>query len=124
MSRHGEILESFRLIVDEFDFNNAEHVTSLKKILIKCCDISNEVRPMDVSGPWVECLLEEYFHQVSPNCRSDSRFCIVHINVLIDMAGGEREDGRSTSGAFYGQGQSDESYGSNRIHTVCFIASL
>jgi high affinity cGMP-specific 3',5'-cyclic phosphodiesterase 9 len=32
-------------------------------ILIKCCDISNEVRPMDVSEQWLDCLLEEYFNQ-------------------------------------------------------------
>ena len=32
-------------------------------MLIKCCDISNEVRPMEVSEPWVDCLLEEYFMQ-------------------------------------------------------------
>lgn len=37
----------------------------LKMILIKCCDISNEVRPMEVAEPWVDCLLEEYFMQVS-----------------------------------------------------------
>ncbi|XP_059866253.1 high affinity cGMP-specific 3',5'-cyclic phosphodiesterase 9A isoform X1 [Delphinus delphis] len=35
----------------------------LKMILIKCCDISNEVRPMEVAEPWVDCLLEEYFMQ-------------------------------------------------------------
>lgn len=34
-------------------------------LLIKCCDISNEVRPMEVSEPWVDCLLEEYFNQVN-----------------------------------------------------------
>lgn len=33
-------------------------------ILIKCCDISNEVRPTEVAEPWVDCLLEEYFMQV------------------------------------------------------------
>ncbi len=33
-------------------------------ILLKCCDTSNEVRPFDVSEPWVDCLLEEYFLQV------------------------------------------------------------
>lgn len=37
----------------------------LKMILIKCCDISNEVRPMEVAEPWVDCLLEEYFMQVT-----------------------------------------------------------
>lgn len=33
------------------------------KMLIKCCDISNEVRPLEVSERWLECLLEEYFNQ-------------------------------------------------------------
>ncbi len=36
----------------------------LKMVLIKCCDISNEVRPTEVAEPWVDCLLEEYFIQV------------------------------------------------------------
>lgn len=63
MARHGEILDSFRQKVDTFDFANEEHVTCLKMVLIKCCDISNEVRPMEVSEPWVDCLLEEYFMQ-------------------------------------------------------------
>uniref|UniRef100_A0A8C2B4L3 High affinity cGMP-specific 3',5'-cyclic phosphodiesterase 9A n=1 Tax=Cyprinus carpio TaxID=7962 RepID=A0A8C2B4L3_CYPCA len=63
MARHGEILDSFRQKVDNFDFTDEEHVTCLKMVLIKCCDISNEVRPMEVSEPWVDCLLEEYFMQ-------------------------------------------------------------
>lgn len=41
----------------------------LKMVLIKCCDISNEVRPMEVAEPWVDCLLEEYFMQVGPTKR-------------------------------------------------------
>ena len=36
----------------------------MKMVMIKCCDISNEVRPFEVSEPWVDCLLEEYFNQV------------------------------------------------------------
>lgn len=41
----------------------------LKMVLIKCCDISNEVRPTEVAEPWVDCLLEEYFMQVTmPFC--------------------------------------------------------
>jgi len=63
MARHGEILEGFRKVVECFDTKNPEHLVKLKMMLIKACDISNEVRPMDVSGPWVECLLEEYFQQ-------------------------------------------------------------
>ncbi|KAA0701969.1 High affinity cGMP-specific 3',5'-cyclic phosphodiesterase 9A [Triplophysa tibetana] len=63
MARHGEILDSFKHKVDYFDFTNEEHVTCMKMVLIKCCDISNEVRPSEVAEPWVDCLLEEYFMQ-------------------------------------------------------------
>ena len=65
-----------------------DHLNTLKMILIKACDISNECRPImvrsnayehqkivnkrhtsvfeffdQVSEGWVDCLLEEYFHQ-------------------------------------------------------------
>ncbi|KAL0973034.1 hypothetical protein UPYG_G00197990 [Umbra pygmaea] len=63
MARHGEIFNSFKQKVDSFDFANVEHVTCLKMVLIKCCDISNEVRPSEVAEPWLDCLLEEYFMQ-------------------------------------------------------------
>ena len=32
-------------------------------MIIKCADISNEVRPIDVAEPWVDRLLEEFFAQ-------------------------------------------------------------
>ncbi|KAM5142409.1 high affinity cGMP-specific 3',5'-cyclic phosphodiesterase 9A isoform 2-T2 [Mantella aurantiaca] len=63
MAKHGEILESFKQVVHNFDFSNEEHIKSLQMMLIKCCDISNEVRPSEVADPWVDCLLEEYFMQ-------------------------------------------------------------
>uniref|UniRef100_A0AAY4BSF1 High affinity cGMP-specific 3',5'-cyclic phosphodiesterase 9A n=2 Tax=Denticeps clupeoides TaxID=299321 RepID=A0AAY4BSF1_9TELE len=63
MARHGEILDLFKQKMENFDFTNEEHVSCLKMVLIKCCDISNEVRPMEVAEPWVDCLLEEYFKQ-------------------------------------------------------------
>ena len=44
----------------------------LKMILIKCCDISNEVRPIEVSEPWADCLLEEYFMQVRMKCNENT----------------------------------------------------
>jgi len=44
--------------------DNCCGIFQLKMVLIKCCDISNEVRPFEVSEPWVDCLLEEYFNQV------------------------------------------------------------
>ncbi|XP_077312298.1 high affinity cGMP-specific 3',5'-cyclic phosphodiesterase 9A [Lithobates pipiens] len=63
MAKHGDILESFRQTVSNFDFSNEDHVKTLQMMLIKCCDISNEVRPSEVAEPWVDCLLEEYFMQ-------------------------------------------------------------
>uniref|UniRef100_A0A1I8IQK5 Phosphodiesterase n=1 Tax=Macrostomum lignano TaxID=282301 RepID=A0A1I8IQK5_9PLAT len=84
MARHAEILENFKKRTEEgFDFSKKDHLdttefiglpvafmyhsysafSQLKMVLIKCCDISNEVRPMEVSEPWVDCLLEEYFNQ-------------------------------------------------------------
>lgn len=35
-------------------------------VLIKVSDISNEARPIQVSEPWLNCLLEEFF------CQSDT----------------------------------------------------
>ncbi|BFZ14435.1 hypothetical protein BsWGS_17474 [Bradybaena similaris] len=64
MARHGEIMESFKeKIAAGFDHTLKDHLDTLKMVLIKCCDISNEVRPTEVSEPWVDCLLEEYFNQ-------------------------------------------------------------
>ncbi|KAA3679017.1 high affinity cGMP-specific 3',5'-cyclic phosphodiesterase 9 [Paragonimus westermani] len=42
-------------------------------ILLKACDISNEVRPPSVADPWLDCLLDEFFYQVErtaePQCQ-------------------------------------------------------
>jgi high affinity cGMP-specific 3',5'-cyclic phosphodiesterase 9 len=35
------------------------------KIMVKVSDISNEARPMAVAEPWLDCLLQEFFNQVS-----------------------------------------------------------
>jgi len=88
MAKHKEIYEKLRDFIPVFSFENQEHLdtvsflihfylfpsmfdrvhfSKLKMILIKCCDISNEVRPSEVSEPWLDCLLEEYFMQVSWN---------------------------------------------------------
>ena len=37
----------------------------LMQILIKVADISNEMRPLSVATPWLDCLLAEFFNQVS-----------------------------------------------------------
>ena len=36
----------------------------LRPILVKVADISNEVRPLEVAEPWLDCLLQEFFMQV------------------------------------------------------------
>ena len=46
-----------------YDLVSGNLCPQLKMVLVKACDISNEVRPMEVSEPWVDCLLEEYFMQ-------------------------------------------------------------
>lgn len=46
-----------------FIFNYSKHVMALLKVIIKCADVSNEVRPENVAGPWVKCLFEEYSQQ-------------------------------------------------------------
>jgi len=63
MARHAEILDNFKQKLDNFDYSSEDHLNTLKMILIKACDISNECRPIMVSEGWVDCLLEEYFHQ-------------------------------------------------------------
>lgn len=94
MARHNEILNKFKTIQPVFDFTNKDHkeVVSgpmdpagtfrsswhpggviskwwfffqLMKIMVKVSDISNEVRPMAVAEPWLDCLLQEFFNQVS-----------------------------------------------------------
>eukprot|EP01137_Pigoraptor_chileana_P009547 Opistho-2@58002 len=64
MARHGDILKTFKGHLEVgFDYANADHRAGLMQILIKCADISNEVRPTTVSEQWVDCLLEEFFAQ-------------------------------------------------------------
>ncbi|KAM8904992.1 high affinity cGMP-specific 3',5'-cyclic phosphodiesterase 9A-like isoform 2-T2 [Spinachia spinachia] len=62
MAKHNEILGRFRSIQAGFSFSNQEH-KELMKILVKVSDISNEARPMEVAEPWLDCLLQEFFHQ-------------------------------------------------------------
>lgn len=63
MARHNEILSNFTQIIPTFDVEIADHRNQLMMILIKCADISNECRPMEVAEPWIDCLLQEFFTQ-------------------------------------------------------------
>lgn len=63
MAHHEALLKRFRGQLDTFSFDSPEDKNLLQIMLIKCCDISNEVRPSVISEPWADCLLEEYFQQ-------------------------------------------------------------
>ncbi|KAJ3387726.1 High affinity cAMP-specific and IBMX-insensitive 3',5'-cyclic phosphodiesterase 9A [Entophlyctis sp. JEL0112] len=65
MAKHGEILAKFKSHATEFNFEDQAQRQLLLQMIIKCSDISNEVRPKHVSEPWVDNLLEEFF------CQSD-----------------------------------------------------
>ncbi|KAJ3122762.1 High affinity cAMP-specific and IBMX-insensitive 3',5'-cyclic phosphodiesterase 9A [Nowakowskiella sp. JEL0407] len=63
MAKHGEIMAQFKKYADNFNYDDAEHKLLLLQMIVKCADISNEVRPTDVAEPWVDCLLQEFFAQ-------------------------------------------------------------
>jgi len=46
-----------------FGHFGSDHVMSVLKIIIKCADVSNEVRPETVATPWVDRLFAEYSEQ-------------------------------------------------------------
>lgn len=74
MSKHGAILEEFKERAPNFDPTCPKDLTSLKLILIKACDVSNEVRPMGVSEPWADRLMQEYFQQFALEKRNGLPF--------------------------------------------------
>jgi high affinity cGMP-specific 3',5'-cyclic phosphodiesterase 9 len=50
MAKHGEHLTTFNKLLPSFSLNEPEHRAQLMCILIKCADISTEVRPPHVAG--------------------------------------------------------------------------
>lgn len=63
MVDHAAYVNDWKKINNNFDVDNAEERLVLMKLLIKCCDISNEIRPTQVSDRWLDRLLDEYFTQ-------------------------------------------------------------
>ena len=63
MAQHGNIMSKFKQCTESFNYEDANHRLLLLQMLIKCSDISNEVRPKHISEPWVDRLLEEFFSQ-------------------------------------------------------------
>ena len=48
--------------------SNLENRMIMKKILVKCADISNPCRPLPLCKVWAERIAEEYFAQVRVWC--------------------------------------------------------
>lgn len=63
MAKHLNILQDFEAVLNDFNPEKKEHRLQLMSILIKVADISNELRPLEVAEPWLECLLNEFFAQ-------------------------------------------------------------
>jgi hypothetical protein len=63
MAKHGEIMNKFKGYAEAFNFEDTNHRQTLMLMIVKCADISNEVRPTEVSEKWVDSLLEEFFAQ-------------------------------------------------------------
>ncbi|KAJ3187892.1 High affinity cAMP-specific and IBMX-insensitive 3',5'-cyclic phosphodiesterase 9A [Gaertneriomyces sp. JEL0708] len=64
LARHGELMAQFKKFAEDgFNYDDNEHVLCLLQMIVKCADVSNEVRPPDVAEPWVDCLLAEFFEQ-------------------------------------------------------------
>lgn len=51
-------------LVDIFDEDDESHALTMV-ILLKMCDISTEIRPVDVARPWLMGLINELTNQVS-----------------------------------------------------------
>ncbi|KAJ3276069.1 hypothetical protein HDV01_006239 [Terramyces sp. JEL0728] len=63
MGRHAECIAKLKEVAPNFKIDDPIQRTLLIQTILKCADISNEVRPSKVSEPWVDCLLEEFFAQ-------------------------------------------------------------
>eukprot|EP00126_Sphaerothecum_destruens_P007191 Sdes_comp19732_c0_seq1m11705 len=60
---NSDVTDSNGNSVSAFSLKNHAHKTLAMQLLVKACDISNEVRPVSVGERWVDNLLEEFFHQ-------------------------------------------------------------
>lgn len=63
MAKHFSILESAKKIDTANWSNTDEGRLMIMKLLIKCADISNVARKLEIAEKWVNILCEEYFRQ-------------------------------------------------------------
>lgn len=67
MAQHVEIFNQFQTKrkTEGLDLINSKPDRLLVlKMVIKCADISNPARPLDLYKKWVDCIMEEFWSQV------------------------------------------------------------
>lgn len=65
---------------DLMSFNTPENLVIIKRMMIKCADVSNPLRPLSLSIDWAHRIANEYFNQVSE--RILTSFCDFLRNIL------------------------------------------
>jgi len=63
MAKHGEYLQVYTKSIPNFSLQDGENRANLLCMIIKCADISTEVRPPHIADVWVNRLLDEFFSQ-------------------------------------------------------------
>jgi len=60
---HFALVKEYETTLLSFSWENSRHREQLFVMLVKAADISNEVRPFDLSRQWARALMDEYFAQ-------------------------------------------------------------
>ena len=96
MAKHFEICRNIEKDLFEpeskqcvLDWNKKEHHLSMDVLLIKWADISNEARPLEVATKWTDCLLNEFFRQVSPSsAQLQTSFAVLYVSYICSLISG------------------------------------
>lgn len=65
-----------RARIDNLDWDNAEDKKLMMCCLVKCADISNEIRPTKIGQNWAHRVMTEFFLQVGVGVGALFVFCI------------------------------------------------
>jgi hypothetical protein len=64
MQRRTSIMPDNQQIILADISSSPENMTTVKRMLIKCADVSNPARPLHICRQWAYRIAEEYFSQV------------------------------------------------------------
>ena len=73
-TQFNKLISLPNLFIDRIDLfqSTPENMAILKRMIIKCADVSNPARPLDICKEWAVRIAEEYFTQVDNlklNCK-------------------------------------------------------